>query len=181
MGRRREKSGGTSRRWRLGLLGGGAAAAMVAVLVVVLLVVVGGSEEQPEPPEGIPQTTIAPSMSSGLTWPSGANANPPQDIRTWETWIGRPTDVAVVFTARRNWQTITQDDWPISDFRPNVYQGMLSVAQPLFPEDGNEAACARGEYNQQWAAFGQTLVRNSRPDAIVRPGWEFNGKWFWWY
>ncbi|ONH55415.1 hypothetical protein CcI49_28210 [Frankia sp. CcI49] len=27
---------------------------------------------------------------------------------------------------------------------------------------------------------GQTLVRNARPDAIVRPGWEFNGTWFWW-
>ncbi len=41
-------------------------------------------------------------------------------------------------------------------------------------------ACARGEYDQQWAAFGQTLVRNDRPDAIVRPGWELNGTWFWW-
>ncbi|WP_462186526.1 MULTISPECIES: hypothetical protein [unclassified Frankia] len=154
MGRRREQSGGTSRRWRLGLLGAGAA---TMVVVLVLLVVVGGSEEQPEPPMETPQTPAAPAIGSGLAWPSGTNANPPQDIRAWETWLGRPTDVAVVFTAWRSWQTITRDDWPMSSFRPNAYQGMLSVAQPLFPEDGNEAGVRAGRV--------RPAVGGIRPDA----------------
>ncbi|WP_243657949.1 glycoside hydrolase family 26 protein [Parafrankia sp. BMG5.11] len=116
-----------------------------------------------------------------MRWPSGANANPPLDIRAWEAWTSRPADVAVVFTTRNNWENIAFNDWPMSDFRPESYSGLLSVAQPLFPKTGNENACARGDYDAYWAGFGQTLARNGRPDAIVRLGWEFNGDWFWWY
>ena len=188
MGRRREGSAGTSRRRRIGLIGG-AAAAVVAVLVVVGLVVLRGSDDEPPtteaPPTAGPAPTTAPETrappTSVLPWPSGVNANPPRDFRQWEAWVGRPADVAVVFTSRTDWGTLTRDDWPVKDFRPENYSGLLSVAQPLFPPDGNEAACARGEYDHHWAAFGQTLVRNGRPDAIVRLGWEFNGRWMYWH
>ncbi|OAA26896.1 Glycosyl hydrolase family 26 [Frankia sp. EI5c] len=117
----------------------------------------------------------------GVRWPTGTNANPPLDIWAWERWTGRPTDVAVVFTVRNSWQHIVHSDWPMADYPRSVYPGQLSIAQPLFPKAGDERTCARGHYDEYWAAFGNTLNRNGRSDAIVRLGWEYNGNWFWWY
>ncbi|CAI7977139.1 Beta-mannanase [Frankia sp. Hr75.2] len=165
-------AGGQPGRRRRVLLLGGIGAAMAVVLLAVGIVVLTGGED--EPPTTHPTT-------GGVSWVSGANANPPNDLAGWEKWIGRPTDIAMVFTARTNWQTITQADWPMSDFRPGTYPGKLSVAQPLFPQSGSEAACARGDYDSHWRDFGTTMIRNERPDAIVRLGWEFNGDWFWWH
>lgn len=135
------------------------------------------TQPQPEPAPTGPAGPAGP----GVRWPSGANGNPPLDIRAWEAWTGRLTNVAVVFTKRNDWNGIAYDNWPMSDYPPGVYNGQLSIAQPLFPRSGDERTCARGHYDAYWAAFGQTLTRNGRPDAIVRLGWEFNGNWFWWY
>ncbi|EFC84823.1 glycoside hydrolase family 26 protein [Parafrankia sp. EUN1f] len=156
------------RQRRLLLLGAASAALAVVLLAVAVIVFTGGDEDVPATH---PTTT-------GVSWTSGANANPPNDLASWEAWVGRPTDVAVVFTARTNWQTITQADWPMSDFRPETYPGQLSIAQPLLAKGSSEAACAAGAYDSHWRDFGATLVRNGRPDAIVRLGWEFNGDWF---
>nr|WP_256787958.1 glycosyl hydrolase [Frankia sp. AvcI1] len=136
----------------------------------------GGGAER-----GAGRTNPTAAAAGGVTWPSGANANPPHDLAGWERWLGRRTDVAVVFTVRDSWRKIVADDWPLSGLRPDAYPGKVSIAQPLFPQDGNEAACARGDYDANWATFGRTLVRNGRGDAYVRLGWEFNGDWFWWY
>lgn len=190
-----------SRRRRRRSIIGAAAAGMVVVLGVLGLVALAsddgrpqapkpstagprpdtgpapGPAGQPAAPEPTPQGPAAP----GARWPTGTNANPPLDIRAWEAWTGRPTDIATVFTVRNNWEHIAYSDWPFADYRPEVYAGQLSVAQPLFPQSGDERTCSRGHYDQHWAAFGQTLTRNGRPDAIVRLGWEYNGNWFWWY
>ncbi len=172
---------------------GGVAAALAGIAGAVLLGVAvlggpdGGAGERRAAPGVRATTAPAPAASAarpgagGVSWPSGANANPPHDLAAWEAWTGRETDVAVVFTVRDSWQKIVADDWPLSGLRPDSYPGRVSVAQPLFSESGNEAACARGDYDGDWATFGRTLVRNGRPDAYVRLGWEFNGNWFWWY
>ncbi|WP_084691955.1 glycoside hydrolase family 26 protein [Parafrankia elaeagni] len=157
---------GQARQRRLPVLGAVGAALAVVLLAVGVVVFTGGDDG---PPTTHPTTT-------GVSWTSGANANPPNDLGAWERWVGRPTDIAILFTARANWETVTRDDWPLADFRD--YPGQLSIAQPLFPKDSNEAACARGDYDGHWRDFGDTLVRNGRPDAIVRLGWEFNGDWF---
>lgn len=173
-------------RWRLprsrrgrALVGTGLAAVLAAVVGVVGLVVLSSGGSGGGGRSGGSGPTAPP--AAGVTWPSGANANSPHDLAGWERWLGRRSDVAVVFTVRDNWQKIVADDWPLSGFRPDVYAGRVSVAQPLLPKDGNEAACARGDYDADWATFGRTLVRNGRGDAYVRLGWEFNGDWFWWY
>ena len=168
--RRRGNGGDSSRRGRILLIASVAAVLVTALLGVGLVVLL--RESEPEATHPVPH---------GVNWPSGTNANPPNDIRAWEEWIGRRTDIAILFTSRDSWQTImATNDWPLADFRPDVYSGQVSVAQPLFPRSGNEGACARGEYNHYWAEFGRALVRNGRGDAYVRLGWEFNGDWFWW-
>lgn len=62
---------------------------------------------------------------------------------------------------------------------PEGFRGTLSVGMPLFPADGDLATAAAGGYNTQWAAFAKLLAAKY-PDAIVRPGWEFNiPNWPW--
>ncbi|OAA25139.1 Glycosyl hydrolase family 26, partial [Frankia sp. EI5c] len=159
---------GRARQRRVLLLGAVSAVVAVVVLAVGIIVFTGDEEKTP---------TTHPT-TTGVSWVSGANANPPNDLAAWESWVGRSTDIAILFTSRANWETVTRDDWPLADFRPQTYSGQVSIAQPLLVEGSNEAACARGEYDSHWRDFGNTLVRNGRPDAIVRLGWEFNGNWF---
>lgn len=62
---------------------------------------------------------------------------------------------------------------------PEGFRGTLSVGMPLFPADGDLATAAAGGYNTQWTAFAK-LLASKYPDAIVRPGWEFNiPNWPW--
>jgi hypothetical protein len=167
----------------------GVVAAALAVLLALAACSSGGSPH-PTPSAASPSaaarpgaaaTTAPASAQSGLGWASGANGNFPADVNAWATWTGRPVDVAVVFTNRVDWPNITTASWPVGAFTRAAFPGQLSVAQPLFPQDGNEAACARGEYDSHWSQFGQTLTKYGRGDAYVRLGWEFNGSWFWWY
>ncbi|WP_232295201.1 glycoside hydrolase family 26 protein [Parafrankia sp. EUN1f] len=141
----------------------------------------GTADAPPAPEPAEPEPTSDGPAAPGVRWPSGTNANPPLDIWAWDRWTGRASDIAVIFTIRNNWQHIVFSDWPLSNYPKSVFPGQVSVAQPLFPESGNERSCANGQYDQYWAAFGQTLTRNGRPDAIVRLGWEYNGNWFWWH
>ncbi|ONH60915.1 hypothetical protein CcI49_10100 [Frankia sp. CcI49] len=141
----------------------------------------GTADAPPAPQPTEPEPTSDGPAAPGVRWPSGTNANPPLDIWAWDRWTGRASDIAVVFTVRNNWQHIVFSDWPLSNYPKSVFPGQVSIAQPLFPESGNERSCANGQYDQYWAAFGQTLIRNGRPDAIVRLGWEYNGNWFWWH
>ncbi len=135
-------------------------------------------------PSSSPTAAATPSPlvpRSGLGWASGANGNYPADINAWATWTGRPVDVAVVFTTRKDWPGITTATWPVGAFSRDAFTGQLSVAQPLYPEGGDEQACARGDYDGHWAQFGTTLTRYGRGDAYVRLGWEFNGSWMYWH
>jgi hypothetical protein len=177
----------------------GVAGLLAVVVVVVGIVVVGGHGNSRGRSAAVPSASGAAAAGgssaavgsgsvvdsgvapAGVSWPSGANANPPHELTTWEKWTGRRTDIAIVFTIRDSWRTIVASDWPLSALRPGAYAGQVSIAQPLFPQSGNEAACARGDYDGYWATFGRTLVRNGRGNAYVRLGWEFNGNWFWWY
>ncbi len=155
---------------------------MLAAVLAVLMGVgacSGGSEGSASPSAGA-APSAAPSVRSGLGWASGANGNYPVDVNAWASWTGRPVDVAIVFTTRSDWANITTASWPMGAFTRAKFPGQVSVAQPLYPKDGDEAACARGDYDRYWAAFGQTLTHNGRGDAYVRLGWEFNGNWFWW-
>ncbi|CAO5149744.1 GH26 domain-containing protein [Frankia sp. AiPs1] len=122
-----------------------------------------------------------PAIRSGLGWASGANGNHPADVNAWASWTGRPVDVAVVFTTRNDWPSLTTASWPVGAFTRAQFPGQLSVAQPLYPVSGNELACARGDYDGSWAQFGSTLTRYGRGDAYVRLGWEFNGAWMYWH
>jgi hypothetical protein len=118
--------------------------------------------------------------AGGNRWVTAANGNAVDAVRQWESFIGRTVGVAVVFTVRDNWGDLVGTTWPITAFPRSAFPGTLSIAQPLFPQNGSLSACAAGAYDGYWAQFGRTLTANDRADSYVRLGWEFNGDWFWW-
>ncbi len=143
-----------------------------AVLSAVVAATVVACSDQPDLPEKLPR---------GVRWSSGANGNYPADVNAWSKFTGRVPDTAILFTDRRDWYHIVAHNWPVGAFTRAEFPGRISVAQPLFPRDGDEGSCARGDYDGHWAEFGRTLTKFGRSDAYVRLGWEFNGDWFWWY
>ena len=143
--------------------------------------------EQPEVP-AVAGAAAAPSgldtrgTLSGLPWMSGVyNSHQLSQVMAFGNWRGRPLDFAHVFTVRgEGWEPIVQPHWPFDDFKD--FPGRLLVSQPTFPKgQGNNAACARGEYDEHWKRFGRFLVEKGRPDTIVRIGWEFNGLFMYWH
>ena len=57
---------------------------------------------------------------------------------------------------------------------PNV-----SFAHGLFPQGGNLAACAAGDYDDEQKKVA-SLLKASVPNAEIRLGWEASGDWFPW-
>ncbi|MFY1636159.1 glycoside hydrolase family 26 protein [Solwaraspora sp. WMMB335] len=164
----------------------------------------GSTAPGPEPssPESVPAPSVTPSPTdsappvgnvaatggtrSGLPWMSGAYLNyTPQTYDAFGQWRGRPVDVAHVFTARKSWNDLVQPAFPINNMAG--FPGKLVISQPPYPggrgavETGNNAACARGEYDERWKTFGRYLVANNRADSIIRIGWEFNGTFMYWH
>ena len=150
--------------------------ALVAAVVAVLLACVTASACSSDEPELSGETA-----DHAVTWVTGANGNYPDDVNAWSEFTGRPVDLAIVFTDRGDWYNITEADWPVGSFTRDDWPGELSVGQPLFAPDGDEASCARGDYDEHWAEFGRTLTKFGRGDAYVRLGWEFNGEWMYWH
>jgi hypothetical protein len=120
-------------------------------------------------------------------WPdsrSGINGDPRVDrssVEAFGDWRGRPIDIAVVYTDRTNWESMTRGSgWVFENFKGFV--GELVVSQGLLPNgrSADLAACAAGQFDAYFRDFGALMVRYARPTAIVRLGWEFNGEYVAW-
>ena len=117
-----------------------------------------------------------------LAWISGANGASgfsQKSVTAWARLSGRPVKIASVSTTRKTWQTVTGLTWAEGSYRdPSL---TLDIAQPMWPETvaGSLAACAGGEYDENWKNWGRTLLRVRNP-VITRLGWEFNGDWWPW-
>lgn len=104
-------------------------------------------------------------------------------LQAYETWTGVPAQVGVDFTPDDSWASMTGQNWLLDPWRDSGKRLVYSV--PMFPKPTTTAsysleACAAGEYNTHWSTLGKNLVAKRLPTTIVRPGWEFNGKWFHW-
>ena len=66
-------------------------------------------------------------------------------------------------------------DAVLDEFR--TFPGVLVIALPLWPirSEGSLAACAAGDYDDEWRQLGVTLVAHDRQRSTVRLGWQFNG------
>lgn len=125
-------------------------------------------------------TTIAvPDLTAYL----GGGSTGATALSTYETWNGTKVRRALDFTATDSWASLEGPNWQLDPWSASGRQLTLSV--PMFPQPtststGSLAACAAGDYDSHWTTLGQHLVAKRLPTTVVRPGWEFNGGWFWW-
>ncbi|HKP61012.1 MAG TPA: hypothetical protein VJV78_29985 [Polyangiales bacterium] len=135
---------------------------------------------------------VSQSASGQASWPagpwplsrSGINGDPRIDrtsVEAFGDWRGRPVDIAVVYTDRTSWESMTRGSgWLFDNFKGFV--GELVVSQGMVPNGRAQdmAGCAAGQFDQYFRDFGTLIVRYARPTTIVRIGWEFNGDYMPW-
>ena len=162
-----------------------AACAALAATAVLFTAACGG-DPQPKPtpttqtPTPTPEPTPAPkSRQSGLMWDSGSAGHKADQNANFATARGKALDVIGVAPTRDSWKQVLGDWWLTPNTIPKDFKGTLNVAVPLFPDDGNLAAAARGDYDEQWRKLG-AMIAKKYPTAYVRPGWEMNiHNWKW--
>jgi hypothetical protein len=117
------------------------------------------------------------------SWPgtnglSGVNGDPLFDtahVNAFCTARGRACKVAQTYTDRASWESMTRGtSWTFDLF--SDFDGVLVVSQGLVPEGAKAdlAACAAGDHDADWQAFGSLMTEYGRGDSVVRLGWEFN-------
>lgn len=104
----------------------------------------------------------------------------PEQVKQYESWVGAPISYAVDFIGRdpAKW-TIDTPGWLARKWAATSYRPVISAAM-LPNKNYTLEAGAKGDYNDHWKKFGDQLVKNGCPDAILRLGHEFNGKFFPW-
>ncbi|MGE3294919.1 MAG: hypothetical protein AB7I59_00990, partial [Geminicoccaceae bacterium] len=56
----------------------------------------------------------------------------------------------------------------------------VTFGHGLFPQGGNLASCAKGEYDDEQREVARRLAANGVGDAEIRLGWEASGDWYPW-
>lgn len=109
----------------------------------------------------------------------------PDQVAEYEKWLGKPMNYVVDFVGRTSanstnpWTKIDNPAWWCNQWKGRSSTLVLSTAM-LPNKNFTLTAGARGEYNDHWQKFGKTLVDRGCQDAILRLGWEFNGKFYPW-
>ncbi|WP_129338023.1 glycosyl hydrolase [Cellulomonas endophytica] len=99
-------------------------------------------------------------------------------VQEFERWRGRDAGVVMDFVDGRSWETI-RDAYAVQYWAGRGYETVYSV--PMLPEDsGSMRAGADGAYDRHFAEVARVLVATGQSDAVVRIGWEMNGRWFRW-
>lgn len=117
-----------------------------------------------------------------VTWRSGAFSGATlEEHKDFASWRGRPLGTALWFTAQDNWNALENPYYWVTEYAkdPRVTP-VLSYA--LWPGSvrGSLAQGATGAYDEHWRTLAKNLVAQGLPQAIIRPGWEFNGDYYPW-
>jgi hypothetical protein len=112
---------------------------------------------------------------SGLPWRSGASVDDPYiDLGRWRR---RPIDVDVVFIGHRTWNEMRERIAEGSIGRQGRSRApLLAVSLAMLPHEARKQhrACANGDFDHHFRAFGAGFVKQGAGDAVVRLGWEAN-------
>jgi Glycosyl hydrolase family 26 len=108
----------------------------------------------------------------------------PQAAAQFQTWLGRPVQDVVDFSARDTWSDIANPAFLLSQWRGTKRRLIYGV--PLLPNSlaaSKESAMRRGAagaYDAHFRELAQRLVAGGHENAVLRVGWEFNLKtWAW--
>jgi hypothetical protein len=133
--------------------------------------------------------TVVVARSGDDTKPTGAAATVPlgvfrqtdaAKVAAFQTWLGRPVNDVVDFSARNTWNDIAKPDYLLKEWQNTNYR--LIYAVPMLPTDESASmdAGATGAYDAYFTTLAQELVKSGQEDAVLRIGWEFNlASWPW--
>ncbi len=105
------------------------------------------------------------------------------DLTTWEIQLDRSANslFGVSFVAYKGgWVNYEDSARYLASSQPATQP--LTVAIGFFPDSvgGTMTAAAQGDYDAYYTYVAQQLLDHGHADAIIRPGWEFNGDWYPW-
>lgn len=171
---------------RLRRMAGVAAGAALVLCGAVLGASCGSSNTFDEPPPGSGAPTrlvVASSVPLGVYIGPG-------DVRALRAFALatdiRPSMASDYLPGDKGWKGMVR----VAPLRPFLgpWQGTgyrLVLAVPIIPTRGGTpiatlAGGAAGDYDAQYTTLARTLVSYGQADAVIRPGWEFNGTWYPW-
>lgn len=114
----------------------------------------------------------------------------------YEKWLGGDAIWAEDFMPNEGWDKIRGEAWQLgtwSNWVSRVPGRRLVLSVPLLPGPWDRsgpkqgpgkgvpvslADGAAGHYNEHFRQLGENLVKWGLADAVLRPGWEFNGGWY---
>lgn len=109
----------------------------------------------------------------------------PEKITEYENWLGKPVSYNVDFIGRpaanttNPWSKIDNPAWWCNQSKKVSAKLVLSTG--MLPSNSfTLAEGAKGTYNSHWQKFGKSMVNAGCASAVIRLGWEFNGKFYPW-
>jgi hypothetical protein len=153
---------------------------LASVLVVVGLLAAATLSRGNVPWSPDPTTTTSPvplvPIEMGVFRASGV----PSEIDAYEGWLGREVPWVLDFFPWEDWSAIDDPSWWINQWSGTDRRVVYSA--PMLPEGGGVSlrAGARGAYDDHWRRFARTFVERGAPEAVIRIGWEFNGRFYPW-
>ncbi|WP_336490618.1 DUF4214 domain-containing protein [Methylobacterium nigriterrae] len=106
----------------------------------------------------------------------------PDDAREFETWLGRPVDLASAFLNQSSWAEFDNSiPWATNQWANSGMSVLWSVPLTTW-YDGNLDAAATGSYNEHYLKAAQAIAATTPGTGpiYIRTGWEMNGTWFPW-
>ena len=111
----------------------------------------------------------------------GAGCTGRDAMPRFEAFAGRKVERTVDALNAATWKEMRSSiSWIANCWKGSGIDLTLSV--PMLPRDksGTLRQGAAGEYDDIFRGVATALVENGHADAIIRIGWEFNGKWMPW-
>jgi hypothetical protein len=155
----------------------GAVAALAAVLVAPTSAAQGAARVPAAAHVAHTQRLTAPPR-----WRSGvfAGFSARRDI-AFGAWRGSPITSATDFQSGLSWPALENSRRLILTWQHEHRGIKLSIGVPLWPGIGDHMqAAAGGAYDDRFRRMAAGLVSAGLGHAILRLGWEFNGRWFAW-
>lgn len=141
-----------------------------------------------------------PGPLSGLPWHSGGSNYSVGQLREFENFRGRKTDMVVIFGPKDNWYDLqggdpnnldNEDGWFRGFFQQHKYSPRLVLTWGFLPESHhadktpqNLNKAANGEFDVHYIRFAEKLKhlleKYKQTDAIFRMSWEPNGPGYPW-
>ena len=121
----------------------------------------------------------SPSAAAETGWVSGVRTL--DDINAFAAWRDSPVGIAIGYIDWKNgWAGMNKYASGSQARLLRRSAPRLSLGHGLFPQGGDLAACAAGEYDDEQSEVARRLQANGVGDAEIRLGWEASGDWFPW-